>query len=365
MRPMRASLRSALAGLALTTAVVFSAAAEPFAAAEALITSQEDLVDPEFNQSRGQIVWTDRRGQIWIAGVDPVTGLFQPANGKGLRVATGALTTRDLGKIGNGPEWVSAAGSDRIAYTTYLPGRPHTLQNARIAVTSKAEDGSWQTVVLGDQPRYRPYTSLDDGDPAPRVTYVDPDGNAYWREIDDPATETRVPGMLAPRVMAQRFVEGQRATIFVSRIGQDNQVVRYGLDTGITEQLSFDGGHETRSSPFMWRAPEFGGDDVFVATRRGATEIRVYRQLDKTRPEWLPIHRILMPSGTQAMSVEPFVFDGKSYLSMAALVAPNRYTSAIFIASIDPREPLLRQVTPELPLRSRGDPEVFETVLGP
>lgn len=366
----RARSRSACAAVfaALLGGAVWPALAQrSFAPNETLVTSRVDLFDMEFNQKRAKIAWVDAGGKLWVAAVDRKTGMFKPSNGQGVVVDADALTSADLKMIGNGPEWLLGSGPDRIVYTKFPPGLDHTLGNARIAMAEQNPTTlQWSTRFLSDLPRNRPYASADPADPAPRVSYIDASGNPFWREVDNPATETFIPAMSGSRALAVRFVQGQRSVVYPSIIGGLQQVVRYWLDTGQVEQLTFDDGVQPSSSPFMWKAPEYGGDYVLMASAKGSTEVRIYRQLDKSRPEWTVVHRIVAPTaGTKLVSAEPFIFNGKSYLFMSGVVPPNDYASVIYLANIDTAAPLFRQLTPETPLRTRADPEVFITSTGP
>jgi hypothetical protein len=64
-------------------------------------------------------------------------------------------------------------------------------------------------------------------------------------------------------------------------------------------------------------------------------------------------------------SIEPFIHNGRSYVVMTSTTPPATYPAAIFMASIDPEQPLLTQLTPGSPMRVRRDPEVFVTSSGP
>jgi hypothetical protein len=359
-------LFSALCGALLCLAPPF-VLAQVFVKNETQVTANIDLFDLEFNQKRGKITWVDARGRLWVAGVDRTTGLFKPANGQGVLVDPDALTSKDLQIVGNGPEWLLSAGPDRIVYTKFLAGRVHKLENARIAMAEQdPSTGKWSVRNLSDLPRYRPYASADPDDPSPRISYVDPSGNAYWRDVDNPASEAIVPWMEASRVLALRFAEGERAAVMIANFNGVAQVARYWLDTQKLEQLTFGPAQEKTSSPFIWKAPELGGDDVLLVTANGATEVRIYRQLDKSKPEWSVIHQVQAPvAGTKLSSAEPFVFDGKSYVFMSGVVPPNGFPSAIFLSNIDPLQPWIRQLTPDSPARTRADPEVFVTSTGP
>jgi len=134
---------SLLLGLGLVLGWAPAARAQVFIPNESLVTRQSDLQDPEYSQTRGQITWTDSAGSLWLANVDPVTGLFRPANGKGVQIDADAMTTADLKVVGNGPEWVTTAITDQIVYTKFLAGQPHTMQNARLAVAVQQPGGGW------------------------------------------------------------------------------------------------------------------------------------------------------------------------------------------------------------------------------
>jgi hypothetical protein len=114
----------------------------------------------------------------------------------------------------------------------------------------------------------------------------------------------------------------------------------------------------------MWQAPEFGNDYVFISSYNNSGEVRVFRQLDKTSAQWSQINTIAAPPGTKVISVEPFIYNGNSYLFMSGVVAPDTFASTLFLSSIDPARPLGRQLTPDTPLRTRTDPEVFITSSG-
>ena len=211
---------------ALLMAALPGAQADSFVPNEQRVSPRPDLFDPEFNQKRGKITWVDATGRLWVASVDRVSGMLKPPNGMGVLVDPAALTASDQMMVGNGPEWLPGPGADRIVYTKFVPGLPHDRQNARLAVAEQSQDGTWTNRFLDDRTRLRPYPSADPRDPAPRISYVDAAGSAYWREVDDPASESLVASMPASRVLPMRFVEGARATVFVMPIDGVDQVVR-------------------------------------------------------------------------------------------------------------------------------------------
>ena len=93
--------------------------------------------------------------------------------------------------------------------------------------------------------------------------------------------------------------------------------------------------------------------------------MRIDRQVDKTSPVWQTIYRVTDPNGGALSSFEPFTHNGKSYVFVSVAVPPNDFPSAVYLSTIDSRQPMFRKLTPDLPLRSRKDGEVFVTNAGP
>jgi hypothetical protein len=356
-----------LAGLAVASP--FAAAAQATIPGEALVTQQRDLIDCEFSQARGKIAWVDRNGGLWIAGVDPATGLFVPADGKGTLVDPDAMATSDIRIVGNGPEWISTATGDHIVYTKFLAGQPKTRMNARLAVVKQARDGSWRYGFLAPTSLMRavPYASSDWRDPSPRISYVDPNGYHYWRNLDEPSSERRVaqyPQSQLQYYYAMRFVQGERAATFPAVVDGVSQVFYHDLDTGVETQLTFDGGQkDLQSMAWIWPAPEFGGARVMM-TVADDVELRIYREAEG-EAGWELVRSIRAPRDGSVNSPEYFTYNGASYVFFVASVAPATFPSDVFLANIDPADPLLVQLTPDVPNRMRTDPEVFIAADGP
>jgi hypothetical protein len=367
-----ATHRTASISLLLACIVLLSAppvsSAGAFEPAEQLVTSQADLIDNEFSQSRRMMTWADADGRVWVAGVDPVTGLFVPPNGKGILVDPDGLATGDLGVVGNGPEWISTASGDQIVYTKFLRGLPRTAQNARLAMALRLGGGSWQPGFLSvESRRNAPYASHDGGDALPRISYVDPEGNHYWRNLFDPASE-RMVADVPSSFRSLRFTEGQRSAVFVAPVNGVSQVFLHDLGTGTSLQVTGDGGQKDLNSvPWVWRAPEYGGARVLM-TIVNYTELRIYREPMRGEPaqrSWSLLLSARTPQGGIISSPEPFTHGGRSYAVLTATMPPQITPSVVFLVMLDPAHPEMRQLSPDLPLRTRRDPEVFVTEDGP
>jgi hypothetical protein len=368
LSPTRFAPRAALGILAgVLAAVLPGQAAAQFVPNETRASGNPGLIDFEFSQTRGRFVWTDTDGKVWLGRVNRATGDFEPASGKGLLVATGAITKSNMFKF-NGPEWLAMASGDQILYSYYRPGLPQTTQNTRMAVAVQNRQGEWVSQPLSPElPRIAHVASQDKGDTNPRIRYLDPDLNHYVRDVLEASTEVKLT-FLPPSTRAWRFASGARALLYSAPANGVSQVFSYQLDSGQIKQMTFDEGDKDtgRSVPWMWQAPEFGGDYVF-ATVVDESELRVYRKLP-TGPgttAWKPIYSAALPPGRTIGSPEWFVYNGKSYLSLAVFITPNEFPSEVWVSNIVSADPLFRRITDSTVFRVRNDPEVFITDQGP
>jgi hypothetical protein len=352
-----------LAGISMVAAFTAAAQAIP---GETLVTDQRDLIDCEFSQPRNKIAWVDRSGGLWIADVDPATGLFVPANGKGTLVDPDAMATSDIRLFGNGPEWISTATGDQIVYTKFA-GMPKTRTNGRLALAQQLRNGTWRHDFLApvNLARAAPYASYDWRDPSPRISYVGPNGNHYWRNLYEPTSEQRVVDYPPDQYFnAMRFAEGERGASFPMVVDGVSQVFHYDLDTGVETQLTFDAGQKDLTNrAWIWHAPEFGGARALM-TVADNVELRIYRE-DPGQPAWVLVRSVRTPLNGIINSPEYFTYNGASYVFFVATAPPVNFPSQVFLANIDPDDPLLVQLTPDVPKRMRTDPEVFIADDGP
>jgi len=369
-RPLRPVASALIAAFGLGLSLVWASAwAQPAAkASEQLVSSQSDLIDAEFSQQRGQIVWVDMDGQMWVANVDRRTGAILPSDGKGQLIDRDALTMYEvLGVTFNGPEWLPSADGVHIVYTKFLPNRPRTTGNARLALARRNKSGSWSIQILQPStPRNAPYASTDVGDPNPRITYVDPFFNHYWRDVADPDSEELIPGMPVS-LKSVRFVAGERAVVYAAPVDGVSQVFRYDLDSKALEQLTFDDGDKDIDTvPWMWSAPEFGGSPV-LKTVVNLNEMRFYRRLQSPGGglKWTLFSRRQFKDGSKVLSPEPLVYGGQSHVFTGLAVLPDDFSSEIWLVNLSKGQPFMRRLDTNSPAKGRMDPEVFVTERGP
>lgn len=346
---------------ALAAAALSAAAAGPFVPNETPATSNKRVLDPEFNQGKGLFTWVDVvDGSIWLSRIDKATGTFLPETGKDVLIEKSAAPPGGLGFTLNGPEWVLGVDGDTIVYTRMPAGLPPTPDNAQLGAAILNKKGAWvlRTVSPG-RPLNAPYGSDSAIDPAPRITYNDAQGNHFWRELNNAATEEPIPGTPQGLLPAVRHVRGpgQRALLYPVDVAGTPQVHRYSVDTKVFEQITTDAG--AKDQPWMWQAPDFGNDMVMLTTIDGTT-LGLYQ---KVSGNWTKVRSITAPLGGRFFSTEPFTYGGKSYVIMMVIV--GSYPNSIWLADFDATSPMLRRLTPETPDRARADPEVFFTDNGP
>lgn len=329
---------------------------------ETIVTAQPDIIDLEFHQDRRQFVWTDAIGRLWLGNVNESDCLFEPRNGKGTLVDRDALTIAQTLTIPiNGPEWIHTAEGPKIVYTKLLPDSAPTRGNARLALATELPGGRWVTDYLSPElARNGPYASKDTDDAHPRISYAAANGTRMWREIDDPSTEEAIP-MAQNGQRSVRWIEGERALIYAAPVGGQNQVHRYDIDSKQVTQLTFDDGEkDLKSVPWMWRAPEFGGEHLFF-TIADYRELRVYRQLPDGNGglAWSVIYSAQLPPWLKIMSPEPFVYQGRSYIYFVSAVGADSYASMVWLSNIDRDAPWTVKLVDNTVKRQRSDPEVF------
>lgn len=327
------------------------------------------IIDPEFDQVDFQVAWSDNRENLRVAPINPETGDFELDQTMVVDhgLAPVDCSNREPKGICNGPEWAYSRNGSQIVYTKVIDGEWFLARAGRVR-------DQWRTEVLERSRTGRtPFGSLDPEDDAPRIRFNFSSDNSRtrptaWRELDD-ATQQ---GLVAEgfEVSGGRWVQGERSLILNARFDDQFQIAKFDIDTGILTQLTFS--ESTKGDAFMWQAPEFNGELIFSTLETEGTNLQsfrqtvgIYRNINGT---WQKIKTIQPPSDKRALnSVENFVFQGKSYVSMVAIEPSlptgsyrDRFIGAeVWIAGIDPEFDFYRQVTAPSDTIIRDDPEPF------
>ena len=318
------------------------------------------VTDPEFDDATSSMTFIDKQGNLKVAGIHP-NGTIVSADCTGTIIDTGTTLTLPGFPLKNGPEWAHSQMNTQITYTKLdSNGVPN------LAMASKI-NGSWQTQILDNGAnRGLALASTDESDPDARLLYpyVRSDGSwsMMWRESNNAATESVVPAEITQNTGGSpRWVPGLRAiTTAQPDANGVYQAVRFWIDTGVTEYLTSTPGD--KNEVWMWQAPEFDNAWVFYEVINDSC-LEMYKQ-NSDGSTWTQFNRLCATDFTTfpfIVSPEPHVYKGKSYIGMQ--LSDKKYSSSqIWIAAIDPANPLVRQVSATTtPEKVRSEPEWLAT----
>jgi len=151
-----------------------------------------------------------------------------------------------------------------------------------------------------------------------------------------------------------------------------DQIFTYDTDTGELEQLTDD--PVGFVGAFMWNAPEYDNELVFMTTPSGRQSIKVFRKVKGFDGvlRWTVVKTVSTDPALGLpffFSPEPMVHNGRSYLVFQLSPDFKFYDKSvpthIGISGILPRRNDLRVLTEGGPARLRLDPEYFITAKGP
>jgi hypothetical protein len=396
LRPVSVGAAALLAALALVVSIDVPAQASP----EVQITAApvwdfefdsarngKECPSCNYNTGNSRFAWIDNDRNLWLGWVDFQTGAFIPPDGRGQLLDVGGVP---IAVYGNGPEWMSSSTwGSQIVYSRYVPGQEGKPGKGTIAVATTQPGGTWTTTVLPDSVgRATPVGTLDENDPDPRVNYIKYDKTGmYWRKMSEAAVEHEIPVSDMTDGNSRRWVPGTRKLIFHAtprssaagdpapdaRAKKKNptQIFTYDTDTGELEQLTND--PEGYVGAFMWNAPEYDNELVFMTTPNGRESVKVFRNVPSSGGgmRWKVVKTVEAPAGAGLpyfWSPEPFVHNGRSYLVFQLSPTVSFFDKSspthVGISGIGRRDEV-QVLTAGGPPRLRLDPEYFITAKGP
>jgi hypothetical protein len=280
-------------------------------------------VDPEFYAPTRHMAWQDfNNNDVWICQIDTQTGRLIPANGKGIRapVKTVSIFKSSQGSGSfNGPE-LGFSTRGLFAYYTIRDGSG-VNQTARFGPLDRSTPAYLQ---ISRDERYGRAGALPTILPAfPEVAllniYLDRlRGQTGWSFEDTPNDKNIVP-TADISLKGPRWIPGELAiSTNVQASNRTKQAAIYDIETGTTKTITNDAGHKTEV--FVFNCPETGTRAAMCLVGNSQRELAVYKEAS---PYWEKIASIPCPNfvvGGGAFSAriylpEPFVFQGKSYLT--------------------------------------------------
>jgi YVTN family beta-propeller protein len=323
-----------------------------------------NLIDPEFDTRNNRLVWQDLKlngSAMWLADIDPDTADISPRSGKGTLIddeVAPVLSTL------NGPEWSFGPDSTFIVYTDLN-------EEGRDQVAFAWQDDNtleWTTQrLVNGEDRFSPLGSGPENAVSAYVAYVAQAefGKAIvYRDLDN-APDIEVFASTARS--APFWAEDRPAFVFTSAGATALQISLYDIPSDTVTELTSD--PENKYLPSTWWAPDFG--EYLMMCMVGNQRIGIYRDAGT---HWEQINLITLPSIYRFVhSPEPFVHQGRSYLSVVAaeqlgdgtqeIASPSGNTE-IWIAGVDSAQPFLRRVSRASRSANRRDPEPFSTTAG-
>ncbi len=308
-------------------------------------------IDPEFYSDLDLMAFADGERRVWLASLDPESGRPVAADGREVLVDVGVTP---LNVSFNGPEF----GVDRrgwaLFYTKAADGLPQpwraTLEDGRITRGPLIEAPPSRLSILPAKNPEADSTALmyvRDGDWG--------EGHiGYLNEADPAASESGVPSSDT----GARWIDGTAAFTFVHTQGPDvGQVAIHDGETGRTRTITDSPG--VKSLAYGWRAPETGGLLVLAVVDDAAIE--VYAEGDGV--VWERRWRLTLPAesaGAWIGSPEPFVANGRSYISLALKQGAGYVPAEVWVWGVeDGAERVLVRCDDGQGRVIRTDPEVY------
>lgn len=311
------------------------------------------MPDPEFDTVHHRVVWQSIDGdELWVADVDPVSGAFLPADGRGTLVDTNVAP---IGLARNGPEWVQTAAGAHVLYGVDRGHGPEVM-------LAEHDGVAWQSSSLA--PGMGAFGSLQPHDPSPRVYFVEPGPPevTLTRVLGGVSADIRYPHPLR----WGRWIEGTGHLLAVARDAHGiQQVVDVDPQTGSIDWRTSD--DSNKRSVFGWFDPERGAEAYFTTRGPSGTEIAmsIDVHLSDGAGGWV-LHDVIRSTAAYPfiISPEPFVVDGRSYISFLASRQPENRDNAraeVWVVDIDPSTRWARRVSlPSTAPIKDPEPAVFD-----
>ncbi len=320
LRPALCTVSQATAlvvlGLQLIAPAAVGASTDFDAEPTRMSPADESYVDPEILQVGAKLVFQTGGGKIWLADLDPETGLFVSTDGKDQLIDTDAYP---IAVTWSGPEFgVDASGWSLIYAKAEPPGGAPQIWRSE-----PTDDGFRIEPMTAGEPHQTQLATKSLTRTGTRILGIRgawSDGTIAWYSENDPEDERDVIEIdedIFGRTPARWSRDG-RFVLYRDELGRVNLL---DADLGTTRLVTDDG--SVHDDPNAWRAPELGGE-LLVATVMDATRIAILRDLGG--PTWTRIATLEVPAGSgqdYLGSPEPLVVGGRSHLSLVVKDQPN------------------------------------------
>jgi hypothetical protein len=283
--------------------------------------AEVSYTDPETLHTEGRMVFLDAGLSVWVAALDPQTGLFRSASGCDQLVDKGISK---WSRYSNGPEWGLDKDGPALFYVKDdAQGRgqlwraePPWDKAQLTPLTHDAEAHNWICEASLNPVLASTRVAIYHGNPGEQ-------GNAdVWLDEKEPE---KLHPFARPMVMARWGTNTSSITFAPKpRPGQTepSQVTLVDTDTDQSRVITADAGNKI--DPWLWHAPEFGGE-VLLCANVDHLAVGLYRDTKRDGSPWERIATLALPADAphqHLKSVEPLAGGygafGRSYFTVQA-----------------------------------------------
>jgi hypothetical protein len=308
---------------------------------------QASIFDPEYNPELNLVCWKSDSNDLWVSGLDPVTRLFKPSDGKGTYV-TGNLSPNGAESV-NGPEWMLSSQGTQIVYIKAIWGIRYPGVATMIL-------GGWHCFTLLAHPN-AVYTMAT-------ANYNDTSARFLFETFDDDGIHwinntNLFKSYYYPNITLGFFARDNQQICCATDKSRHPGFVETASNLPFLTLISQD----TIGAPFMWHDPA-SNSRLFMYRTNGFKTLKIFREIS---PDFWVLYKNfdspLPEPYVYITSPEPFTCGGKSYISfMAAQSGSGKdgMPAEIWIASADPDDNFMRRVSDStVEIRTDPEPVVF------
>lgn len=311
-------------------------------------------IDPEIFNLENMLSFQSSTGDVWLANIDSLTGLFISHAGLDLLIDMGAVP---LLISMNGPEFGFDSLGWAIFYTKYYFGTPQ-IWKAVVNGTAVTK----YPLTSGSASRLSTLATKSSSSESIRLLFSKGQtlstGVIGWIDENNPSNEIIVDSIDS----GVRWIDNSRKFVYTKQTGEyAGQLFLYDTETQSEERITNDNYRKTYS--YGWFSPEY--NNLVLLTVINDTLIGIYK--DNGNQFWEKITDIQVPpmsSYNYFGSPEPFVAGNKSYISLVIKETPtsSSYVNAeVWVIGIEPNinNRFMLRTDDGIPQKKRTDPESY------
>lgn len=309
-------------------------------------TSPLGYIDPEFNSALNLVTFADANMHAWLASLDPQTGSFVSPDGRDVLLD---INLTPLRISFNAPEFGVDQNGWGLYYTKDVNGIPQifraTVNGESVTAQNLTDDSIARLSVLATK-----NPLLEDT----RLLYayngfLPGEGSIGWLDETAPqASET----IVSEIDRGARWIDNTAAFTFISH----GQAAVYDTETQTAQSITNTTGE--KSYAYGWLAPETGG--MMLLTIVDQSRLEIYT--DNGSPYWDLTSTLTVPA-TSAYQIpgspEPFIADGKSYISLVVKAGTGYAPAEVWVWGIESADRFSLKCEDALGNVIRTDPETY------